>query len=240
VELTGHKVVVIGGTSGIGLAVARAAVDAGASVVVASRRQSSVDAAVKELGESAAGQALDVGDGPAVQAFFDSVGPLDHLVYTAGEPLSLTAVADLDPAQARGFFETRFFAMLGVIRGALPHLDAAHGSITLTSGTAAQRPSAGWALAAGLCGATEAVTRALAVELAPIRVNAVAPGVLRSELWSGMDPAAREAMYDQLGQMVLAGRVGEVEDAARTYLYCMTQTFGTGGVIHVDGGTVLV
>jgi NAD(P)-dependent dehydrogenase (short-subunit alcohol dehydrogenase family) len=86
----------------------------------------------------------------------------------------------------------------------------------------------------------EALTRALAVELAPIRVNAVCPGVVKTELWRGMTEADREAMYRDVGQKLPVGRVGEAEDLAETYLYLMREAYSTGQVIVVDGGAVLV
>lgn len=86
----------------------------------------------------------------------------------------------------------------------------------------------------------EALTRSLAVELAPLRVNAVAPGVVRSPLWRDMIEADREQMYQQIGAGLPAGRVGEVTDVAQAYLYCMTQRWTTGTVLHIDGGTLLV
>lgn len=114
------------------------------------------------------------------------------------------------------------------------------GSITLTTGTAEDRPGAGWAVPASICGAVGAPTRALAVELAPVRVNAVSPSVLRSPLWAGMSEDEREQMYWDIAEAIPVGRIGEVGDAAQPYLYCMTQTFTTGTVLTVDGGTVLV
>ena len=114
----------------------------------------------------------------------------------------------------------------------------AGGSITLTSGTAAEQPGFG-ALPVSVCGAMNALTKALAFELAPIRVNAVAPGVVRTPLWDAMGEADRQSMYEQAAQQLPLGRIGDVADTARAYLYCMEQEFGTGVVLTVDGGTVL-
>ena len=229
------KAVVLGGTSGIGFAVAAAAVREGFDVTVASSRQSSVDKAVAALPD-VAGAVVDLGDAERVAAFFAAQGEIDHLVYTAGEPLSTMPVADLDLDAARTFFGLRYFGALGAVRAALPYV---RGSITLTSGTAAARGGPGWSVGASVCGAIEALTRSLALELAPVRVNAVAPGVVRSPLWQRMSDADREAMYASIGATIPAGRVGEVEDVARAYLYCMTQPWTTGTVLTVDGGTVL-
>jgi len=158
---------------------------------------------------------------------------------SGGEPLALMSMVDLDVEQAHRFFGLRFFGALAAVSAAAP-LMRPGGSITLTTGTAKDRPRAGWAVPAGICGAVEALTRALAVELAPIRVNAVSPGVLRSPLWAGMSEAEREQMYWDIADAIPVGRIGEVGDAAQAYLYCMTQTFTTGTVLTVDGGTVLV
>jgi NAD(P)-dependent dehydrogenase (short-subunit alcohol dehydrogenase family) len=239
VRLHNERVVVIGGTSGIGLAVAAHSIADGAQVVVVSSRQTSVDAAITRLGKGATGQALDVLDTTAVSEFFDSLDMVDHLVYTAGEALSLMPISELDLARARSFFQTRYFGALTSVHAAARHIRA-EGSITLTSGSAGERPGPGWAVAASVCGAVNSLTRALAVELAPIRVNAVAPGVVRSPLWSQLSDSDRDGMYAQVAQSLPVGRVGEVEDIAQAYLYCMTQPYGTGTVLNVDGGTLLV
>jgi NAD(P)-dependent dehydrogenase (short-subunit alcohol dehydrogenase family) len=110
----------------------------------------------------------------------------------------------------------------------------------LSSGSAGARPQPTWTVASGICGATEALTRALAVELAPIRVNAVAPGVVRSELWSGMSDGDREALYAAVGAALPVGRVGEVEDVAQTIVYLLGNGYSTGSIVTVDGGTALV
>jgi NAD(P)-dependent dehydrogenase (short-subunit alcohol dehydrogenase family) len=228
--LTGHRVAVLGGTSGIGLAVAHAAAAAGARVVVVGRRT------LTDLPDGITARTADLTDEPAVQSVLDAIGELDHLAYTAGEPLTLTPLSDLDGATTAGFFRLRYFGALAAARAARPHLRPG-GSITLTTGTAADRPAPGWAAAASLCGAMDALTRALAVELSPtVRVNAVKPGVIRSPLWSALPPEAREALYRS---PVPLGRAGEVTDVARAFVYCMTQPFATGTIIPVDGGALI-
>jgi len=238
-SLTRKRVVIIGGTSGIGLATAHAAVDAGAEVIIASSRQSSIDAALGELSAGTTGHALDVLDIAAVRAFFDNVGEFDHLAYTAGESLRLLPVDGMNLDDARGFFQIRFFGALNAVSIAAKQIRA-EGSITLTSGSARTRPGAGWSVASSLCGATTSLAGALAVELAPIRVNVVEPGIVRSPLWSGMTAEDQQSMFDQQASILPVGRVGEVEDIARAFLYSMTQTFMTGTSIPVDGGALLV
>ncbi|WP_169945800.1 SDR family oxidoreductase [Microbispora sp. H11081] len=238
-NLTGQRVVVLGGTSGIGLATAEAAAAEGAEVAVVSSRRASVDRALAALPGGTVGKVADLADPGRVRAVLQEIGGLDHLVFTAGEALDLMPVATLDLAAAREFFTLRYFGALAAVQAAAP-LIRAGGSITLTTGVAKDRPGPGWAVAASVCGAIESLIRALAVELAPVRVNAVSPGVVRSPLWASMDEAGRQAMFDGVGAAVPAGRVGEAGDVAPAYLYCMTQGWVTGTVLTVDGGAILV
>ncbi|WP_268760357.1 SDR family oxidoreductase [Caballeronia mineralivorans] len=109
----------------------------------------------------------------------------------------------------------------------------------LTSGTAGARPMKGWTTVASICGAMEALTRALAVELAPLRVNIVSPGLVRTPLWSNVPESDREAMYLYAGSRLPVGRAGEADDIAQTYVYLMNNGFVTGQTIVTDGGGVL-
>ncbi|ETK31627.1 SDR family oxidoreductase [Microbispora sp. ATCC PTA-5024] len=238
-NLKGQRVVVLGGTSGIGLATAEAAAAQGAEVAVVSSRRASVDRALAALPAGTLGRAADLGDPAQVRAVLQEIGEFDHLVFTAGEALDLMPVATLDPGAARDFFTVRYFGALAAVQAAAP-LIRPGGSITLTTGIAKDRPGPGWAVAASICGAIESLTRALAVELAPVRVNAVSPGVVRSPLWASMGEADRQALFEGVGAAVPAGRVGEVGDVAPAYLYCMTQPWVTGTVLTVDGGAILV
>lgn len=234
-----QRIIILGGTSGIGLAVARGATAQGASVLVASSRQASVDQALAALPPGAEGATVDLCDEAAVAAFFDKAGPFDHLVYTAGESLNLNLLAQTDVALARRFFELRYWGALTAAKHAAPHVRKG-GSIVFTSGLAAHKPHPGWAVASSICGAMEALTRALAVELAPLRVNIVCPGVVRTPLWREMDEEAREALYRGQADRLLVGHVAEPEEAAEAYLYLMGQTYGTGQTLVLDGGGLLV
>jgi NAD(P)-dependent dehydrogenase (short-subunit alcohol dehydrogenase family) len=239
--LDGARILIVGGTSGLGLAVAQAAAERGATPIVASRNRASVDRALGALPQRAYGNTVDLADPGSITRLVEQTGPIDHLVYTAGEPLQLTMLTDLTPQAAHNFWETRYFGALGVIRtvtvaGTLQK----GGSIVLTGGNAGQRPSPGWSLGASVCGAMEALTRQLALELAPIRVNLVAPGVTRSPLWAGMPAEHEQAMYDDIAATLPVGRVGEPSEVALAYLYAMEQPMATGTSILVDGGAVLV
>ncbi|MEW2481461.1 SDR family oxidoreductase [Mycobacterium sp. NPDC049093] len=237
-NLKNARVLIIGGTSGIGLGVAEVVADRGGVPIVVSRSQSNVDRAVAELGENARGMTVDLGDPASLGHLVDEVGQIEHLVFTAGESLTHVRLADLTAEVINDFLGTRFTGQLQIIRAFTPQI-APGGSITLTSGTAAEKPGLG-VLPTAICGAINAMTRALAVELAPIRVNGVAPGPIRTPLWSALGEADREAVYEQFASNLPVGRIGEPADTALAYTYLMEQEFGTGVVLTVDGGTTLV
>ncbi|GAA1040523.1 SDR family oxidoreductase [Streptomyces sp. TR1341] len=236
--LRGQRVVVLGGTSGIGFAVAEGAAREGAEVVVASRRQESVDAALKRLPEGARGEELDTTDEAAVRGFFEGLGAFDHLVYTAGETLLLESVADTELARAQRFLDTRLWGAYRAVKYGAGSIREG-GSIVLTTGTAGNRPLPGSSVVSALCGAMESLTRALALELAPLRVNVVAPGVVRTELWRELPEAEREGLYSAAAGSLPVGRVGEPADVAEAYLYLMRGGYSTGSVVVVDGGGTL-
>ena len=238
-DLQQQRVVVVGGSSGIGLAVAQQAASQGAKVVIVSSNTKRVQEAVECISGEAQGQAVNVSDEGAVAAFFAKLGSFDHLVFTAGDALQLNDLAATDLAKARHAFELRYWAALAAVKYASPHIRK-DGSIVLTTGVAGRRPHKGWTVVASICGTIEALTRALAVELAPIRVNAVSPGVVRTNLWQSMNAEARAHLYESVGNSLPVGRVGEPYDIAQAYLFFMQEGFSTGQTVVVDGGTVLV
>ncbi|WP_040809443.1 SDR family oxidoreductase [Nocardia concava] len=236
-SLDGQHVVILGGTSGIGYAVAAATAARGAKVTVASSRQENVDRAVAELPTGVTGVVADLADANRIRTLFDELGSFDHLVYTAGEPLLLSPVAELDIDAARKFFELRYFSVLTAVQAAAPHLRA-DGSITLTTGTAGPRPVPGSSVTSSVCGAVEALTRALAVELAPTRVNAVMPGVVRSPLWNFPEDL-REQFYADTAANTPLRRIAEVDDIAQAFVFFLTQPHATATILPLDGGAVL-
>jgi NAD(P)-dependent dehydrogenase (short-subunit alcohol dehydrogenase family) len=238
-NLAEKRIAILGGTSGIGRAVAEAAIRAGASVVVASSSEAKVSEALAALGKRAHGEVVNLADEAQIRQLFSRLGPFDHLVYTAGESLQLGDLSSTDLAAARVAFELRVFGAMAAVKHGAARIRSG-GSVTLTHGIAGTRPLKGWTVAASICGAMEAFTRALAVELAPIRVNAVSPGFVRTPLWSGIPEVQREAMYRDVAARLLVGRVGEVDDIAQTYLYLMQNAFSTGQTVVIDGGAVLV
>ena len=237
--LKDKRIVVLGGTSGIGLAVAAAAAADGAQVLVASGDEARVKRALTTLPASAKGHALDLSNAAAIETFFDAVGPFDHLVYTAGEALKLSPLGEGDIASARHFFEVRYWGAVMAARAGR-HKIQSGGSIVFTSGIAGARPGPGWSVAASICSAMEGLTRALAVELAPIRVNIVSPGVVETPLWREMPEEARESLYASEARRLPVGHVADAQEIAEGYLYLMRQTFATGQTLVIDGGALLV
>lgn len=237
--LSGKRIVLLGGTSGIGFAAASMAAKEGAAIVVASSRQESVDHAVSLLPEGTEGYVLDLSNEEQVQAFFDQIGAFDHLAFTAGQTLQIGELSTISVEQMRPFFDLRFWGAFMAAKYGSKQIRAG-GSIVLSSGNAGRRPQKGWTVMASICGAAEALTRALAVELSPIRVNAVCPGLVRTELWRNMSEEDQEAMYQGIGQALPVGRVGEAHDLAQAYLYLMREGYSSGQVIVVDGGASLV
>jgi NAD(P)-dependent dehydrogenase (short-subunit alcohol dehydrogenase family) len=237
--LQDKRVIILGGSSGIGLAVAEQASSEGAKVVVVSSNPERVQKAVQSVGGEVDGQTVDLSEEEAVAALFTKLGPFDHLIFTAGDSLRLHELAATDLKQARRAFELRYWSALAAVKYGSPHIRKG-GSIVLTTGIAGRRPHKGWAVAASVCGTIEALTRALAIELAPIRVNAVSPGVVRTNLWQNMSAAERARLYESVGNSLPIGRVGEVDDVAQAYLFLMQEEFSTGQTVVVDGGMVLV
>ena len=236
-SLKTQRVVVIGGSSGIGFAVAAGALAEGAEVIVGSSGADKVAAAAARLGSGASGFAIDVKDDASVAAFFEKVGAFDHLVFTAGDwnrPGGGT-VADLDLETAPQAMSVRFWGALRAIKQARNTIST-QGSITLTDGMLAHRPRKGALLSTAFAGAAEHLTRGLAVDLSPIRVNCVCPGLVLTEMTAAWPPEALKQFV--AGQPIARG--ADPDEVAQAYLYLMRGGYTTGQVIVVDGGRMLV
>ncbi len=244
--LAGTRVVVIGGSEGIGLAVAQGALAGGAAVVVASRSAEKLAKArallVAETGPGGAArvatQVLDITDEIAVEAAFAGIGAFDHLVISAVTP-AFAPLQQMSNAAAERVLATKFWGTFWAVKYGSQRI-APTGSITLYGGLAAHRTGPGEAVLAFAQGGMEAFARALAVELAPVRVNCVCPGVTVTPLWDAFDPALRDAIYEETRASLPARRIADPADAAEPALYLMRSRFTTGEVIVVDGGARLV
>jgi NAD(P)-dependent dehydrogenase (short-subunit alcohol dehydrogenase family) len=234
--LEGAKVVVIGGASGVGFAVAAAAIEAGARAVVGSSQASRVEAAARKLGPRATGRTVDVRDEASVAGFIDAAGPFDHLVFTAGDwGHMLGPTRDLDVEASKARMEVRFWGAARAAKHAIRQI-AGDGSITLTGGMLAHRPMPGAPLTTASAHTTEGLAMGLARDLAPIRVNAVCLGLILSEQVQTMGEATIKGFTANLP----LPRPGTVEEAAEAYIYLMRATYVTGQVVRVDGGGSLV
>lgn len=236
--LAGKRIIILGGSSGLGLATAQAVSEEGAEVIIVSSNINKIEEALKGLSNRSKGFAVSLDNEENIKDFFSEIGEFDHLVYTAAENLNLKNISETDLVAAKNFFTLRFWGALAAIKYATPNIRQG-GSVSLISGTAGQRPGAGWALASSICGAMDGLTKAMAVELAPIRVNAVAPGVTKTNLWNGMSEEEREAFYRATGDALLLKRVGLPEDIAQAFLFLMKEEYATGQIITIDGGFVL-
>ncbi|WP_127534700.1 SDR family oxidoreductase [Paenibacillus kobensis] len=237
--LKNKKVVIIGGSSGIGLETARQAAAEGAEVIIASRTEEKLRTAVEALGvDKAAAFQLDTTDEERVRSFFGTAGPIDHLVITAAETAGGPFLST-DSAQARQLFDNKFWGQYYAAKYGAPRISP-QGSITLFSGIVAYKAMAGSAALGAVNAAVAALGRTLALELAPVRVNVVSPGIIDTPSRSKMAPEARQQLYASLAGKLPAQRVGTADDVARTVLYLMTNSFVTGTVAHVEGGHLLM
>jgi NAD(P)-dependent dehydrogenase (short-subunit alcohol dehydrogenase family) len=240
--LDGKRILVIGGGSGIGFAVAEGALREGAVVTVASSSAEKVAAAAGRLGAGATGVVLDVSDEAAVAGFFGEAAGFDHIATTAGDwgGPRRGALGELDLAAQASLFRVRFWGALAVAKHGAAGLPPG-GSLTLTGGMIAHRPTKGSAVSTAMAGAIEHLTRGLAVELAPVRVNCVCPGLIHTAIWEGFmpDAARREAEFARLTGGQLVPRIGEPAEAAEAYLYLMRGGYTTGQVLQVEGGSAL-
>ncbi len=238
----GQHVLIVGGSSGIGFAVATALLAEGARVTIASSDPAKVARARQRLGGAARGVTVDVRDEASVASCCAALDGIDHLVYTAGDwgqVRQAQHIGEVDLGIAPGIFAVRFWGAVRVIKHALEPL-AEQGSITLTNGSIAHRPRPGAALSSAMAGALEHLVRALAVELAPRRVNCVCPGYVVTEVWDSMPEDARRDFLARATAHQPLPRPAAPQEIAEAYLHAMRASYATGQVFINDGGFSLV
>jgi NAD(P)-dependent dehydrogenase (short-subunit alcohol dehydrogenase family) len=238
--LKDKRVAIVGGGSGIGYAVAEACIAEGAAVTIASSNLARVQAAAQRLGGGAQAARVNVTDESNVVDFFANAGGFDHIVTTAGDwggPRG-ARLADLDLEAAKSIFNVRFWGALALAKHGSKTL-APGGSITLTDGMVAHRPGPGAFVSSAMAGGIEHLVRGLAVELAPLRVNGVCPGMIRTDVWNSIPEDRREATLAERTKRNLIPRIGEAAECAEAYLYLMRGGYTTGQVLYVEGGSAL-
>lgn len=237
-DLTGKRVVVVGGKTGIGFGVARAAHTAGATVLVASRR----NVPTEERPDLASFEqvSLDLCDEASVRAAFETIGTFDHLIVTAGSAAgSWGAFMDEDMRGVRSYMESKFLGSWACARHAAPRL-AKDGSITFLTGGTGARAKLGLAAVTSVFSAVEALSGSLALELAPVRVNTIRPGFVETEFWNFLSEKQREEIRAKVRAKFPVRRLGMPADIGHAALFLMTNPYVTGTVLEVSGGELLV
>ena len=236
-SLARKTIVVLGGTSGIGLATAKAAQSEGARVIVTGRSHERLTAAQTELGGGARTVALDVADEAGTRVLFQEIDRVDHIFITAGT-VALDAGLAPDSASLRPALDVRFWGAFNAAKYGAARMNEG-GSITFMSGTAARRPLRGAAVATASCGAVEAFARALAIDLAPIRVNTLQPGYVDTPMLDELLGEARTKIKAEAGARLPVKRIGRPEELADAVLFLMKNGYVNGITLTVDGGGLL-
>lgn len=234
-----QTVVVIGGSSGVGLATVQRLARAGARVIATGRDNAKLQEAIAGLGSNVSGQAFDAGDRAALDAFFAQAGPVDHLVLTLSGGEGAGEFAQLDLQSLRRGFEAKFWPQLEAVQAGLKGLRQS-GSITFVTAISARNVLPGTAGLAAINAAIEAMVGTLARELRPSRVNAVSPGLVDTPWWNRMPAAMKDELFRQQAEMLPVGRVGQPEDVAHAIQFLIENGYTTGTVLECDGGLRLV
>ncbi|MCV7227188.1 SDR family oxidoreductase [Mycolicibacterium komossense] len=229
-----RNIVLIGGGSGIGLATARRVIAGGGSVVLGGRSADRLADAAHALGPRAGWHRVDTTDQLSVDEFFGGTDTVHGLFTTAADYVT-GPMSELTVAQAASAFDSKFWGQYRVVKSALPKL-APDAAVVLMSGAAGARPAAMAPAYSAANAAIEGLARGLAVELAPITVNAIAPGTVDGHLWNQRDPAVREAAFAAYRAASAVGRLATEDDIAHTVAYLLTSRVTTGSTVFPDGG----
>ncbi|MBP1853309.1 SDR family oxidoreductase [Rhizobium halophytocola] len=237
-----RRILVIGGGSGMGLALAARLLDEGAEVIIAGRSAERLDAARRTLGAPGrlTAHVADATSAASLTALFAATGPLDHIATTAADIAGVyVPLAEMDVDVARRVMDSKVLGPLLIARHGRDVLTPT-GSITLTSGIAAYRPAPRGTVVAAVNGALESLVYALALELAPMRVNVVSPGWVETGIWAHVAGDRKAQVLGAMAERLPVGRVGRPEDIAAAMAALMENGFITGTLLHVDGGQRLV
>ncbi|MDJ0341587.1 SDR family oxidoreductase [Streptomyces sp. H10-C2] len=234
-----ERIVIVGGTSGIGLATAERQLLEGREVVVTGRDPVRLDAALERLGKGATGASVDARDEEAMRAFFGGLERIDHAVIAVTGATAAGPFSSIPAAALREAAEGKLIAQTIAAQAAMEVLRS-DGSLTFVTAGSAGAAIPGTAGLAAVNAAVEAMVPVLAVELAPARVNAVSPGIIDTPWWDWLDPSARQQTFDAYAKAAPVGRVGRAQYLADAIAYLVDATFTSGVVLAVDGGSRLV
>jgi NAD(P)-dependent dehydrogenase (short-subunit alcohol dehydrogenase family) len=240
--LKNSKIVVVGGSSGIGLGAAHAMLQEGANVTIVGKSPDKLKKAQQQLGFEAQlkTHAADVTDEGQVKKLFEVTGEFDHLIITRGVPPLNAPITDFDLDTVRRFMDVMVVSGVSLVKHAAPKISRT-GSITLTSGISKDKPGpSGGSVVAAVAGSMTYLVRALALELAPVRVNVVSPGWVETPMWDDIVGPAKVQMWEEMGKQLPAGRVAKPEDIAEAYLFLLKSQLTTGITLEVDGGHTLI
>jgi NAD(P)-dependent dehydrogenase (short-subunit alcohol dehydrogenase family) len=228
-----QKIIIVGGSTGIGFSLAKKAIDAGAQVIIASRSNEKLSAAANQLGERVQTEVVDASDDQSVADFFRRVGHFDHLAVTIKPQLPSVRFLENDIGAAITAFDAKFWGQYRLAKHGAQYVRK-NGSITFTSGIASRRGYPGYSAVSAMNAATEVLAKAIAIELAPIRVNTVCPGFVDTE-----PPSSERAQrVKALSPTLPLNRLGSAGEIADAYLYLFGNSYATGTVVVVDGGAL--
>lgn len=237
-----RKIVIIGGSSGIGLGVAAAALSGGADVVIVGRSAERLQAAERTLGadDKVSSFAADMTNEAEIARMFEAVGAFDHLVSTAGTPPPGDPIDRIDMDVVRRFVDNKLNGAIMLAKHAVDTMTTG-GSMTFTSGINKDRPPIpGGSVVSAIAGSFSYFARALALELAPTRVNIVSPGWVDTPMWDELVGEAKSGFFADMAARLPAKRIATPADIAPAFIYLMESEFTTGETIHIDGGHSLI
>ncbi|EME84550.1 uncharacterized protein MYCFIDRAFT_187519 [Pseudocercospora fijiensis CIRAD86] len=251
-KLQGQKVLITGGSAGIGFGVAEACLEHGCTVVISSSNPDRVQNAISKLQSSypsakdrISGHACNLGDEEKLESnirgLFEKVGKgIDHVIHTAGDSLAVLKLPDLEMAKLKVAGMVRFFAPLFIGKYAPQYLNPGpKSSIIITTGAVSERPIPDWTVVASYAAGLQGMTRGMALDLQPIRVNLVSPGAVDTELWAHMSAERKQQAFKEIAKKIPVGKVAVVEDVAEAYIYLMKDNNVTGAMISTSGGHLL-
>lgn len=236
--LNNKHIVIIGGSSGIGLETARIVLTQGGKVTIASRSEEKLKKAKEQLGGDITSYRLDMSQETEMRTFFETVEPIDHLVVTAAQTASGSFI-ETDTAVDRRMFENKFWGQYYAAKYGAAKI-VPKGSITLFSGVVAFKSMAGSATLGAINAAVANLGKTLAIELAPIRVNIVSPGIIDTPAREKMPADMRDSFYKGVAGKLPVQRIGKPEDVAAAVFYLLSNDFVTGTTLHVDGGHSII